>query len=204
VAHGWTITDAATIGQARTEGAIEHLRRHLGPQPDGIDRAAELLSRATDGLPVAGKPLYAGVVSQGLPGDPLGDAWRLADRLREFRGDVHINAWTAAGFDGAEIGVLTEPYWGIPRRSYVRGRAWTTEELDAAEERLASRGLMADGGATAKGLSEREAIERATDEACAPIERNLGDDLDELVTLLKTWSKKIVAAGGYPGASPLT
>lgn len=204
VTHGWGLTDAATIGQARTEGAIEQLRRILGPTPDGIDRAAELLSQATDGLPVEGKPLFAGVVSQGLPGDPLGDAWRLADRLREYRGDVHINAWTGRGYDGAEIGVLTEPYWGLPRRTYVRGRAWTPEELDAAEARLTSRGLMSDGTATEKGLAEREAIEKATDDGCAAIERNLGDDLDELVALLKPWSKQIADAGGYPGKSPLT
>lgn len=203
VAHGWRLTDAATIGRARTDGAVAQLRRILGPAPDGIDRAVELLHRATDGLPMEGRPLYAGVVAQGLPGDPLGDAWRLADRLREYRGDAHINAWTAAGFDGAEIGLLTEPYWGAPRRTYIRSRAWSPEDLDAAEERLTSRGLMAEGTATERGLTEREAIEVTTDQTCAPIVRNLGDDLDELVRLLGGWSKKITDSGGYPAHSPL-
>ena len=41
-----------------------------------------------------GRPLYAGLLSLGLPGDPMGDAWRLADRLREYRGDAHTAAWT--------------------------------------------------------------------------------------------------------------
>jgi len=204
VTHGWTITDAATIGRARTEGALAHLHRVLGEAPDGVRRAVELLHRATDGLPLEGKPLYAGVVAQGLPGEPLGDAWRLADRLREFRGDVHVNAWAGAGFDGAEIGLLTEPYWGIGRRTYIRSRAWRTEDLDAAEERLTARGLMADGTATDKGLAERESIEAATDAGCAPIVRNLGDDADELITLLKHWSKTIMDAGGYPSGGPLT
>jgi hypothetical protein len=203
VQHGWTLVDAATIGDARTEGATDQLRRILGAAPEGVDRACELLRRATDGLRPEGKPLFAGVVAQGLPGDPLGDAWRLADRLREFRGDVHINAWTLAGLDAVEIGLLTEPYWGLPMRTYVRSRAWTPEDLDAGEDRLTARGLISDGALTERGREEREAIEVATDEACAPVVRALGDDLDELVDLLGGWSAAICAAGGYPRHSPL-
>jgi hypothetical protein len=75
-------------------------------------------------------------VSLGLPGDPLGDAWRLADMLREYRGDAHTSAWTAAGFDATEIGLLTELYWGLPMRTYIRTRAWSDADLDAAEDRL--------------------------------------------------------------------
>ena len=80
-----------------------------------------------------------------MPDDPVGAAWRLADLLREFRGDAHTAAWTAAGFDAVEIGLATEQYWGVPPRSYVRTRAWSTADLDAAETRLDSRGLMAAG-----------------------------------------------------------
>lgn len=204
VTHGWTLVDAATIGRARTEGALAQLHRILGPAPDGVWRAVELLRRAGEDLRPDGRPLYAGVLAQGLPGEPLGDAWRLADRLREYRGGAHIAVWTAAGYDGAEIGLLTEPYWGIPARTYVRSRAWSADDLDAAEERLHARGLMDGGTATERGREEREAIEAATDRACAPIVRALGDDLDELVTLLGGWSDAIRAAHGYPADSPLT
>ena len=204
VTRGWELVDAVTIGRARTEGALAQLHRILGPEPEGVRRATELLRRATGGLRPDGRPLYAGVVAQGLPGEPLGDAWRLADRLREYRGDAHIAVWSAAGYDGAEIGLLTEPYWGIRPRTYVRTRAWAPADLDAAEERLNARGLMADGTATERGRDEREAIEVATDRACAPIVDALGDDLDELVTLLGGWSAAIRAAHGYPGDSPLT
>ena len=204
VTHGWTLVDAATIGRARTEGALAQLHRVLGPAPEGVERGVELLWRACGGLRPDGRPLYAGVVAQGLPGEPLGDAWRLADRLREYRGDAHTAVWSGAGYDGAEIGLLTEPYWGIRPRTYVWSRAWATEDLDAAEERLNARGLMAGGTATERGREEREAIEAATDHACAPIVHALGDDLDELVTLLGRWSDAIRAAHGYPGDSPLT
>src|SRR5690606_23378896 len=130
---------------------VAQLRRILGAAPGGLDRALELLHRATAPLRPEGRPLFAGLLAQGLPGEPLADAWRLADQLREYRGDVHVNAWTMAGLDAVEIGLLTELYWGLPTRSYVRTRAWSSADLDAAEARLEARGLMADGALTERG-----------------------------------------------------
>lgn len=202
VAHGWGITDADTLCAARTEGAVGQLRRILGDRPDGLERALELLRRAADGLRPEGKPLFAGLVATGLPGTPLGDAWRLGDRLREYRGDVHVNAWTSAGFDATEIGLLSELYWGLPLRTYIRTRAWSPQDLDAAEERLVARGLVADGAFTPAGRTAREDVEAATDAACQPILERLGDDLDELVAILAGWSGRIRAAGGYPASGP--
>jgi hypothetical protein len=170
--------------------------------PDGLGRALEVLRRATEQLPLAGKPLFAGLVAQGLPGEALADAWRLADELREYRGDVHVNVWTTAGFDAVEIGLLTELYWGLPLRSYIRTRAWTEPEFAGAEERLQSRGLVRDGAFTDAGRAAREAIEVATDEGCAPIVAALGDDLDELISLVGGWSRQLQSAGGYPAAGP--
>jgi hypothetical protein len=202
VAHGWTLTDAGTIGQARTDGAVGQLRRILGTNPDRLARATALLGRANEGLRPEGRPLYAGLLALGLPGDPLGDMWRLGDRLREFRGDAHIAAWTSAGFDATEIGLLTEPYWGLPLRTYIRSRAWSDAELDAAEARLVDRGLLADGGLTETGRAEREAVERTTDRACLPMVENLHDDFDELLAILRPWGAAICAAGGYPRRGP--
>lgn len=202
VSYGWTLTDAATICAARTDGAVRQLHRILGASPDGVGRAVDLLRCATERLPLAGKPLFAGLVAQGLPGEPLADAWRLADRLREYRGDTHIAAWTAAGFDAVEIGLLTELYSGLAPRSYMRTRAWADDELDAAEQRLAARGLTRDGALTDAGRAARETIEVATDDGCAPIVTALADDLDELIGLVGGWSKQVQAAGGYPPAGP--
>ena len=202
VESGWALTDAPTICEARTAGAVGQLRRVLGDEPDGLARATELLARAGEDLRPEGKPLFAGLVALGLPGDPIGDMWRLADRLREFRGDAHVAAWTAAGFDATEIGLLTEPYWGVPMRTYVRTRAWSDAQLDAAEARLTERGLVADGTMTDAGRAAREAVETATDRQCRPIVESLGDDLDELAGILRRWSSAVMAAGGYPAAGP--
>jgi hypothetical protein len=88
-------------------------------------------------------------------------------------------------------------------RTYVRSRAWSDLDLDAAEQRLLGRGLIADGQLTDAGRAERERVEVATDEGCAPIVANLGDDLDELVGLLAGWSQQVQDAGGYPAAGPI-
>jgi hypothetical protein len=202
VAHGWTLTDAATIADARLGGAVGQLRRILGDKPEGVERARELLERAGANLRPEGRPLYSGVLALGLPGDPLGDVFRLGDRLREYRGDSHTTAWTSAGFDATEIGLLTELYWGLPLRSYIRSRAWSNDELDAAEERLVARGLMADGAFTEAGRAEREAVEVATDRQCQPIIDALGDDVDELVDILLPWGAAVRAAGGYLPSGP--
>ena len=100
--------------------------------------------------------------------------WRLADMLREYRGDAHIAAWTSAGLDATEIGLLTELYWGLPLRTYIRTRAWSDAQLDAAEARLVARGLVADGALTAAGRAVREAVEVATDAQCEVIVDALG------------------------------
>jgi hypothetical protein len=201
VAYGWTLTDAPTIAAARDEGAIAQLRRLLGDEPAGLHRAVQLLLVAAEGLDPVGKPLFAGMSSLPMPESPLGVAWRLADILREFRGDVHIAAWTGAGFDAPEIGLLTELYWGLPRRSYIRTRAWSREELDAADERLRERGLVtADGEALSEaGRTAREAVELHTDRLCGPIARRLSDDIEELIAILLPWGAEVRAAGGYPG-----
>ena len=202
VTYGWSLTDAPTIADVRTKGATAQLVRILGEEPDGIARATDLLRKANEPLRPEGRPLYAGLLSLGLPGDPMGDVWRLGDMLREYRGDAHTAAWTSGGFDATEIGLLTELYWGLPTRSYVRTRAWSDDDLDAAEERLKDRGLAADGALTDEGRRQREAVEVATDVQCQPIVDALGDDLEELVAILTPWGVAVRAAGGYLPSGP--
>ena len=202
VAFGWSKVDAPTICDARTRGAVGQLTRVLGPEPDGLARATELLSDAVAPLRPEGRPLFSGLLSLGLPGDPMADMWRLADTLREYRGDAHTAAWTSAGLDATEIGLLTELYWGLPLRSYIRTRAWSDAQLDAAEARLGAAGLLANGSLTEAGRTVREGIERATDVQCEPMVAALGDRIDELVGLLASWGQAIRDAKGYPRQGP--
>jgi hypothetical protein len=203
VTYGWSLTDAPTIYAARHTGACAQLVRALGDAPEGIDAAVAFLRRACEPLEPAGKPLFAGVLSQDWPGDPIGDLFHAGDLLREYRGDAHTAAWTARGVDATEIGLLTELYWGIPPRTYIRTRAWSDEQLDAAEARLTERGWLADGAFTDAGRSAREEIEAATDAQAAVAVRALGDDVDTLFGLLEPWGATVIAAGGYPGVGGL-
>ncbi len=202
VEFGWARVDAPTMCAARTTGAVRQLVRVLGDEPDGLDRATSLLSRAVAPLRPEGKPLFAGLLSLGLPGDPMGDMWRLADLLREYRGDAHTAAWTSAGLDATEVGLLTELYWGLPMRTYIRTRAWSDLQLDEAEARLSARGLVADGALTGEGRSLRESVEVATDAQCEVMVDALGDGFAELIELLATWGAAVRAAGGYPPQGP--
>ncbi len=149
-----------------------------------------------------GRPLYSGLLSLGLPGSPMGDFWRLGDYLREFRGDSHTAAWVALGLDATEIGLLTELFIGLPMRSYIRTRAWSDDELDAAVERLQARDLVdADGtGFTDGGRELRESIEISTDLSMAPTIDAIGDDADELFALFGPWGEQMRAEGGYLSA----
>lgn len=202
VGHGWSLTDAATICAARDEGATAQLVRIIGSDPEGIGRANGLLTRAVARLRPEGRPLYAGLASLDPPRDPVGAMWRRTDMLREYRGDSHVNAWTVAGLDACEMCLLTEPYWGLPLRSYSRTRAWSDADFDAAEERLVARGWLLDGTLTDEGRAERERIEVATDLQCRPTVDALGDDLEELVAILARWAGAIREARGYPAAGP--
>lgn len=202
VRYGWTLTDAATINQARTDGAVAQLTRILGERPEGLERANELMERAITPLQPAGKPLFAGLLALGLPDTPLGDAWRRADLLREYRGDAHIAAWTAAGFDATEIGLVSELFWGLAPRTYIRTRAWGEADLDAATIRLADKGFLAGQSLTEAGRDIRAGIEVATDVQCQPIIDALGGDLEELIDILQPWSDSIRAAGGYLASGP--
>src|SRR4051812_30910954 len=188
---GWEKTDANTICEARDDGSIGQLARLLGEKPDGIDRATELLTRAVGACRPEGKALYSGLASLDLPDDPIGRMWRQADRLREYRGDAHVAAWTAAGVDATEICLLTEPFWGLPLRTYSRSRGGTDAQFDAAEERLVSRGLLKDGAFTDDGREVREGIEVTTDLLCKPLVDALGDDLDELLSIMLPWGVTI-------------
>jgi len=202
VTTGWNLTDAATVCAARRDGAVAQLERVLGGSPDGIARVRQVLERAVAVLRPEGRPLFAGALSQPVPPTDLGAAWHFGDMLREFRGDCHTAAWISAGLDATEIGLLTELYWGLPLKSYSRTRGWSEDDYGAALERLSSRGLVADGAFTGAGRSLREEVETATDRQQVAVLASLGDDFDETVGALSSWSRAVQAAHGYPQSGP--
>ncbi|GAC1316152.1 MAG: hypothetical protein NVSMB12_12620 [Acidimicrobiales bacterium] len=200
VTFGWGLTDAATICAMRTDGAVAQLERILGPEPEALPKVTDLLRRLTSDLSQPGRPLFSGVASQGSPGTALGEAWWLADQLREYRGDSHTIAWVGCGLDAIEIGLLSELWVGLPMGTYIRTRAWSPDELLAGRERLRARGLIDGEAFTPAGHELRAEVEEITDRQLAGVVEALGDDADELFTILVGWSRRIIDAGGYPKA----
>ena len=202
VEHAWTRTDAATIRTARADGAVAQLRRVLGERPDGVERVRDLLGRAAAPLPINGRVMAAGISSLDVPNDPLAAVWHVGDFLREYRGDCHNTAWVAAGLTATDIGILTELYWRLPKRSYSRTRGWTDAEFEASEHHLADLGYLEGDHLTQAGHHAREAIEVATDVQMRAALAALDGDLDELCSTLEPWGASVRAAKGYLGAGP--
>jgi hypothetical protein len=201
VRFGWTCTDAPTIFAARRAGAVAQLERVCGPAGTDVARAAALLERAADPLTEPGRPLFSGLRAQW---DDPSDVWtrlfHLGDMLRESRGDAHVCVWSTAGVDAIEIGLLTEGYMGLPLRTYIRTRGWNDAELDGAAGRLRDRGWLDDADAlTESGRAAREEMEAETDRAMTAAIEALGDDVDELIGLVRPWGEAMRAAGGYVG-----
>jgi hypothetical protein len=205
VERGWAIADRDDILSARERGTVAFLERVVVSAPAEVARATELLLRGAAGAGLAGRPLYAGLRSLGLPGNPAGDLWRAADLVREHRGDCHIAAWTGAGLSAPEIMLLTELWWGMPRRSYALTRGWSADEYDRADADLAAAGLVTatgpEGALTAEGRALRRRIESATDLMEARVLAAIGTDIDELIALLEPMTEAVVAAGGYPAGA---
>jgi hypothetical protein len=202
VSEAWQRTDAATIREARAEGAVGQLRRLLGDAPEGVERAAELLATAAAALPISGRPLAAGIRSLDVPHDPLAATWHHGDFLREYRGDSHNAAWVSAGLTATQIGLLTELYWGLRMRSYSRSRGWTEQEFDAAEAGLRDRGLLDGDGLSDEGRRVREGIEVATDDQMAPALDALGDGAPEVCAILEPWGARVRQGLGYLSDGP--
>jgi hypothetical protein len=202
VAFGWTKTDAETIREARFDGAVAQLRRVLPNESDNFAAVGEVLAQAVAVAKLAGRPLFAGAIAQPKRNDPLEELFRLGDALREYRGDSHTAAWTAAGLDAVEIGLLTELYWGVPLHSYVRTRAWTDAQVTDAIGRLETRGLVADRAFTPHGRAFREQIEAATDLQMAPLVAAMGAAFEPTIALLEPWGATVRGAKGYPTSGP--
>jgi hypothetical protein len=200
VDEAWTITDAPTVLAAREKGAVAGLNRLIGEDPAGLARATELLKRAAEAAPAEGRHLFSGLKSLGYPGTPMGDFWRAADLVREHRGDSHVCAFVAHGLSPIEILLLTELWWKIPLHSYSRTRAWPDDQVEATIKSLRDRQLITGDPAafTPAGEELRAAVEASTDLGERDIVAALGDDAEELFTILEPLAKAIVAGGGYP------
>lgn len=202
----WELATPGRMLSARLAAADAALRRALGPAVGSAEmvEAAGLARRAatTPGMSMSGRPLYAGHVALEWPSEPHLVLWHAVSVLREYRGDGHIAALTAAGVDGCEALVAHAASGEVGKEVLLATRAWSEDEWEAASGRLRARGWLDPGGAfTEAGRDHRAWVEDATDRlALAPWEA-LGDDAcRRLRELVRPWSRTI-AESGVLGAS---
>jgi hypothetical protein len=193
----WEVTTPEAVLEARYAGVSDAYVRMLGAEvidsPE-MAEAAELARIATTSLPAPGRPLYAAHAALDWPEPAHLQLFHAQTLLREHRGDGHVAALVVAGLDPVEA-MITQARGGdgLPEDMLRATRGWPDEAWDAAQARLAERGLLDDEGAmTAAGLGLREHIEAQTDAAAAaPYEQMGPQRCERLRNLARPWSRAI-------------
>ncbi|MFC9255619.1 SCO6745 family protein [Amycolatopsis thailandensis] len=193
----WELTTPEAALAARERGCVAGLRRILGDLADspGVERAADLLSKAAISAPVEGRALYAALRTLPIPREPLARLWHAATLLREHRGDGHIVALLAEGIGGTEAHVLHALSVDMPAHEFGRVSHLPAAQLTAVVDGMRDRGLVgADGRLTAGGRAAKERVEAMTDRlAEAPYDVLDSGDLDRLVSDLGPISAAVQA-----------
>jgi hypothetical protein len=203
VPRAWTLAAPEQVLAARLDGARASLTRLLGGADAAAPEVAELaglLREACTVLTPEGRPLYAAHADQPWPEEPVLSLWHGATLLREHRGDGHVACLLRAGLTGLESLVThTLTGRGFTEAAAKATRGWSDEEWAAAVDRLAARGLVADGALTEAGVALRAEIEAGTDELSAAPWVHLGPErTTRVVELGRGLSARLVAAGAYP------
>ena len=208
MAGAWDVVRPELVVAARAKAASAAIRRIIGDAAaDGgaMREAVDLARRATAGCRPHGRPLYAGHAQWPWPGDdePHLQLWHAITLLREYRGDGHVVALTAADVDPCEALVWHGATGEVPAPLLQSSRGWSDDAWAAATDRLRARGWLDDAGAfTDAGRTRRQAVEDATDELSLGPWRLLGEEgCARLRELVRPWSRAIVDSGELFGGS---
>ncbi len=181
---------------ARTASTVASLTEVLAGAD--VSAAADALQSAVSSAPMTGRPLFAGLVGQAWPEDPVGRLWRACELAREHRGDSHVAVCVANGLDPIEMNILTELFVGIPLGDYTSTRGWSPEDIAATTARMTEKGWLEGEWLSQGGLALRTSIEAATDMLEQPIIDALGDSFDGIVEDLDRWSQRCIDAAAFP------
>ncbi len=199
--RAWEVATPAQLVEARYRAADRALRRMCGDLLDGpeVVEAVELARTATTGCSPEGRPLYAGNATLDWPQAPHLALFHAITLLREFRGDGHVAALVVEGITGLEAAVLHVAQADTWTREPLRKtRGYTTEEWEAALQRLRDRGWVDEAeGFTDAGRAVRQRVEDRTDALALPAWQVLGEDgCARLRELVRPLSRAVVDAGG--------
>jgi len=203
VDEGWKITTPQATAEARNQAVVEALT-HLIAEEDGtvpdVSRAVALSRKATANLKMEGRPLFAAHQAQPWPeSNDLLSLWWGANLLREFRGDGHIAALLANDISGLEAMLMAIGWSELAaqmKTMLFKTRVWSDEQMAEAYKDLEARGLMQGETLTEAGRALRDSIEETTDKLAVAPWRNLGDEAEEYLDLIKPLTKRILERGG--------
>ncbi|MEH3156131.1 MAG: hypothetical protein PGN29_12580 [Gordonia paraffinivorans] len=179
---------------------------------DDIRQLADRLLDVAASVPMGGRPLASAWAEATAPDDPAVRLWHAVSVLREWRGDGHVAALTAAGFDRLEAVVFHEATHpdpslrkrGLGKRISQLTRAWSDEDWDAATATLTARGLLREtapdepDALSDEGGRLYDELEVITDDAAAAAWVGV-DDFDDLIGRIRPYIKQILDAGVLPG-----
>jgi hypothetical protein len=201
----WSIAPPETAIGAREAGAARALARIFDVRAPEIGRAASLVWQATEGCEPSARPLFAADAELMRPREPHLALWQGCTLLREYRGDGHVVALSAAGVDPCGAHLLRLMVSGVDRASVAPYRGWDDDDWSVAAARLAVCGWIDDGGAvTTAGLDAHAAIEAETDRMAQGPIRALGDDrLVELLDIMRPLTAVLASSGTIPFPNPI-
>lgn len=200
----WQVATPADALHARVESAVSALRRY-GVTDDEADTAATLAAKAARGAPLDGRPLFAANTALDWPEEPLAKLWHATTLLREQRGDGHVAVLVAHQVSGRECNVLHAAAGRVPQEMIMRTRDYDDELWNQYCDRLSGRGLLdGDGRLTEAGAELKQRIEDATDRiALSALDALDDDEVEALFQVLTPITRKVVAAGDVPAATPM-
>ena len=156
----WDTITPAQASAARLRG-IEKIYAELfaaSPQAEELTAAAERvvagLQPVLSAMTLTGRPMFAGQralyqaeppTAQDPANQPFIDLFAAVTLLREYRGDAHTAALTAAGVDGLQAMILDAATGKSFNPAGARlTRGWSEEEWREAARQLAELGLITD------------------------------------------------------------
>jgi hypothetical protein len=145
-----------------------------------------------------GRPLFSGLRDLVLPDSPQGRLWRAAEMVREHRGDGHIAAAVAAGYELLGLNVLTELWLDFAPGEYSGTRGMSTGQVADALVALRRDGLVEGDSLTPAGRSARDALEAATDRSQDALIAALGDGVEAIIDAARAISDRVVAGQAFP------
>lgn len=200
----WDVASPTDALRARQKSAVAALRRY-GVTDDDAVAAAELTEKAARSAPLDGRPLFAANAALDWPDEPVARLWHAVTLLREQRGDGHVAVLSTLGVSGRECNLLHAAAGRVPKEMIMRGRDYDAEQWDHYRELLARRGLL-DGhdALTDSGRDLKQHIEDTTDRLALSALDTLDDDeVERLFLALTPITRKVVAAGDVPAATPM-